>query len=63
MAHKFANGLKDATFSAKFDQEIEAAFAFYVKTHADDTSFAVRSSADSRRFTRRFFAGQQRKPT
>ncbi len=51
--------IEDATFSAEFDQEIEAAFAVLCEDNADDTSFAVRSSATAEDLPDASFAGQQ----
>ncbi|MBU2022645.1 MAG: phosphoenolpyruvate synthase, partial [Gammaproteobacteria bacterium] len=56
---KIRQWIEDATFSAEFDQEIEAAFATLCDDNADDTSFAVRSSATAEDLPDASFAGQQ----
>ena len=51
--------IEDASFSAEFDQEIKDAFAVLCNDNAEDTSFAVRSSATAEDLPDASFAGQQ----
>lgn len=51
--------IEKASFSAEFDQEIKDAFAVLCNDNAEDTSFAVRSSATAEDLPDASFAGQQ----
>ncbi|MEL0614570.1 phosphoenolpyruvate synthase [Marinomonas arenicola] len=56
---KIRQWVEETPFSAAFDAEIEQAFKVLCDDNADDTSFAVRSSATAEDLPDASFAGQQ----
>ncbi|GAA0837622.1 MAG: phosphoenolpyruvate synthase [Marinomonas sp.] len=56
---KIRQWVEETPFSAEFDAEIEQAFKVLCDDNADDTSFAVRSSATAEDLPDASFAGQQ----